>query len=222
MEGALITDGGLQYVPQIAIQYIYLDFDGELTSYNGEILTVDDVEVKDSALREERIKNILAKLNAKYADQSVVFVTEPPETAEYSTIFIGKTTAFDQYGNFAGLAETIDEGNADKTDNAFVNLDSAATDTEIIATISHETDHLLGTLTHKKNGVITGYAMELNLAEHIAEMTRLAMEYKAIVNNLGNLENAAYQAHWAYLNNNVYSGGRHPRISFFQDARTSC
>ena len=43
MADQTILDGGLQYVPQIAIQYIYLDFDGELTSYNGEILTVDDV-----------------------------------------------------------------------------------------------------------------------------------------------------------------------------------
>ena len=160
MEGALTTDGGLQYVPQIAIQYIYLDFDGELTSYNGEILTVDDVEVKDSALTEERIKNILAELNAKYADESVVFVTERPAAAEYSTIFIGKTSAFDQYGNFAGLAETIDENNTNKTDNAFVMLDSTATDPEIIATIAHETDHLLGTLNHGGEG-LQAYARDI-------------------------------------------------------------
>ena len=161
-----ILDGGLQYVPQIAIQYIYLDFDGELTSYNGEILTVDDVEVKDSALTEERIKNILAELNAKYADESVVFVTERPTVAEYSTIFIGKTSAFDQYGNFAGLAETIDENNTNKTDNAFVNLDSAATDTEIIATISHETDHLTGRLNHGGSG-LAAYAVYTSGNNHI-------------------------------------------------------
>ena len=149
----LVQNGGVQYVPQIAIQYIYLDFDGELTSYNGEILTVDDVEVKDSALTEERVKNILAELNAKYADQKVVFVTERPAAAEYSTIFIGKTSAFDQYGNFAGLAETIDKGNINKTDKAFVNLDTNATDTEIIATIAHEADHLLGTLNHGGEGL---------------------------------------------------------------------
>ena len=54
MEQQIIANGGLQYVPQIAVQYVYLDFDGELTSYNGEILTVDEVEVKDSSLTEER------------------------------------------------------------------------------------------------------------------------------------------------------------------------
>ena len=39
MEQQVIANGGVQYVPQIAVQYVYLDFDGESTSYNGEILT---------------------------------------------------------------------------------------------------------------------------------------------------------------------------------------
>ena len=56
----MIATGGLQYVPQIAVQYVYLDFDGESTSYNGELLTVDNVKVKDSSLTEERINSIVA------------------------------------------------------------------------------------------------------------------------------------------------------------------
>ena len=40
----------MQFIPQIAVQYVYLDFDGELTSYNGEILTIDNVAVKDFSL----------------------------------------------------------------------------------------------------------------------------------------------------------------------------
>ena len=142
-------DGGLQYVPAIVLaQVIYLDFDGELTSYNGEILTVDNVEVKNSALTEERINSIVAELNAQYAAQNVIFVTERPTAAEYSTIYIGKTEAFSPYGSFAGLAETIDENNAIKTDKAFVMLDSTASDETFISTLSHEIDHLLGTLDH--------------------------------------------------------------------------
>ena len=162
-----ILDGGLQYVPQIAVQQIiYLDFDGELTRYNGEILSLDNVEEQNSSLTEERIKNILAELNAKYADQHVVFVTQRPAAAEYSTIFIGKTSAFDQYGNFAGLAETIDENNTNKTNNAFVNLDATATDPEIITTIAHETDHLLGTLNHGGEG-LAAYAVYTSGNNHI-------------------------------------------------------
>ena len=153
MEQQMITNGGVQYVSQIAVQYVYLDFDGELTSYNGEILTVDNVEVQDSSLTEERIANIVAELNAKYADKNVIFVTERPQNAEYSTIFIGKTDAFEPYGNFAGLAETIDKGNQNSTDKAFVLLDSTSTSEEIISTISHETNHLIGTLEHSGEGL---------------------------------------------------------------------
>ena len=143
-----MQNGGVQHVPQIVVQYIYLDFDGELTCYNGEILSLDHVEVQHSNLTKERITDIVAELNAKYAAQNVIFVTERPTIAEYSTIYIGKTDAFNTYGNFTGLAETIDEGNATRTDNAFVMLDATATNLEIINTISHEADHLLGTLNH--------------------------------------------------------------------------
>jgi len=153
MEQQMITNGGLQCVPQIAVQYVYLDFDGELTSYNGEILTVDTVEVQDSALTQERIADILSELNARYVDQNVIFVTEKPETTEYSTIYIGKTSAFDQYGNFAGVAETIDTDNQNKSDKAFVMLDATADNAQILSTISHETDHLLGPLDHGGDGI---------------------------------------------------------------------
>ncbi len=153
MEQLITANGGVQYVPQIAVQYVYLDFDGELTSYNGEILTIDTVEVQDSALTEERIASIIAELNAKYSSQNVIFVSEKPSVSEYSTIYIGKTEAFSTYGNFAGLAETIDSGNKNKTDKAFVMLDSTASNAEILSTIAHETDHLLGTLNHGGEGL---------------------------------------------------------------------
>ena len=45
----------MQFIPQIAVQYVYLDFDGELTSYNGEILTIDNVAVKDFSLTEKML-----------------------------------------------------------------------------------------------------------------------------------------------------------------------
>ena len=78
----LVQNGGVQSVPQIAVQYIYLDFDGELTSYNGEILSLENVEVKHSNLTADRIADIVAELNTKYVEQNVVFVTERPENTE--------------------------------------------------------------------------------------------------------------------------------------------
>jgi endonuclease IV len=49
MEREIIAAGGVQYVPHIATaqQIIYLDVDGASTSYNGAILTVENVEVQD-------------------------------------------------------------------------------------------------------------------------------------------------------------------------------
>ena len=91
--------------------------DGELTSYNGEILTIDRVEVQNSYLSAERIAVIVSELNTKYLDQNVVFVTERLAVAEYSTLYIGKTDAFSPYGSFAGVAETIDSGNAQAKTN---------------------------------------------------------------------------------------------------------
>ena len=155
MEEQTIAIGGVQYVPHIVDiqQIIYLDFDGEFTSYNGELLAVENVEVKPSALSEERISSIVTALNEQYAFQGVLFVTEKPQFTDFSAIFIGKTSCFNQYGSFSGLAETIDEGNLNKTDRAFVMLDAANSDSEIISTISHEANHLLGTLNHGGDGL---------------------------------------------------------------------
>jgi hypothetical protein len=50
--------------------------DGELTSYDGENLTVDNVSVSDSQLSQERICQIVSELNAKYSAQNVIFVIE--------------------------------------------------------------------------------------------------------------------------------------------------
>ena len=155
-------NGGLQFITQIIQQTIYLDFDGESTCYDGEILALENVDVQNSNLTEERIVHIVSELNSRYAAQNVVFVTERPVSGEYSTVYVGKTQAFDPYGNFIGLAETVDENNAIKTDNAFVLLDAASSDEKIISAVSHETDHLLGTLIHEGVG-LQKYAWEVNV-----------------------------------------------------------
>ena len=142
-------------VPQTSagLQIVYLDFDGAETSYNGEKVTVSAVSVRDAGLEAERIAGITAALNALYASQGVVFVTEIPAEGVFSTVHIGKTDAFAPYGSFAGIAETVDTGNQIPDDKAFVLLDFSASDEEITALIAHETDHLLGTLDHGGAGL---------------------------------------------------------------------
>ena len=159
-ENELLTvlDGGVQFVPDIKAgptQIIYLDFDGELTRYHNADLNmeIDDVQVEDSMLTPERIAGIIASLNTDFSVYNVLFTSERPKDTAYSTIFVGRTTAFDQYGRFAGLAETVDSGNRIKNDNAFVMLDATSSDSNIVSTISHEAEHLIGTLDHCGDGL---------------------------------------------------------------------
>ena len=138
---------------QYELQYVFLDFDGEVTVFNGDILALECVTVQDSQLSSERISTIAAALNAKYASQNITFVTEKPVSGDFSTIFIGKSEELSAYGDFTGLSETVDSNNTRKNDNAFVLLDSSASDSEIISVAAHETDHLTGALDHGGEGL---------------------------------------------------------------------
>jgi len=144
--------GGLQYVPQISAaekQVVYLDFDGGETRYTNRDLNLTlDVKVDDSGLTADRIKEITAQLNRQYAEENIVFVSTAPVTGEYSTVYVGNTKAFESYGEFYGLAETVDVDNQIKNDNAFVILDQSYSNAEIISVIAHETDHIVSGETH--------------------------------------------------------------------------
>lgn len=154
MQQTMIPNSGIMTVPQIAApQLVYLDFDGELASYNGELLTIDRVEVEDSGLTESQIARIVSGLNEEFEGQNIVFTAEKPVSGEYSTVFIGGTSAFEPFGSFAGLAETVDTGNAVRNDNAFVILKGGESIEAIIKTIAHETQHLIGTLDHGGEGL---------------------------------------------------------------------
>ena len=63
MNQQIIANNDMQCVLTEFQQVVYLDFDGEWTSYYGEILTVDNVEVSNSKLTIERIHKIIAELN---------------------------------------------------------------------------------------------------------------------------------------------------------------
>lgn len=150
--------GGIQ--TQMGVnQIVYLDFDGALTEYNGTEKTIEDIQVENSGITSERAKMIAAQLNEKYAGTGVLFVTERPLMSQYSTVYIGDTTAFDRYGDFKGMAETNDTNNQNKTDNAFVMMDATSLDKDIVDTIAHEVDHLLGKQTHGGSG-LSAYADE--------------------------------------------------------------
>ena len=149
------SSSGIQTVPQLAApQLVYLDFDGAETSYvNCDLdIAIDNIVVEDSGFDSETISLIVATLNEQFGDD-IVFTADIPVSDEYSTIYIGVTSAFEEYGDFLGLAETIDSGNQIHDDNAFVMLNSTASLDLVTSVITHETEHLVGTLDHGGNGM---------------------------------------------------------------------
>ena len=98
----------------------------------------------------EQKQYILSELSQKYDLSEVVFTLEKPvDTSSYSTVFVGQTGDFDEYGTFAGLAETIDKGNQIKNDNAFVFADHTADLERVISVIDHEVGHIVDGKEHE-------------------------------------------------------------------------
>jgi len=155
-EELLIPNSGLQtVVPQLAApQYVFLDFDGAVTSYRNRDLDIliDGIQIDDSGFDSETITLIVAALNDRFGD-GIVFTADLPQTDDYSTVYVGTTRAFDAYGHFLGLAETIDVGNQIRNDNAFVFLNSAASLDTVVYAVAHETEHIVYGMEHGGEGL---------------------------------------------------------------------
>ena len=150
-------DSGIQTVVPLAAsapQIVYLDFDGANASYcNRDLgIAIDNVAVDDSGFDSATISVIVDALNGQFGDD-VVFTSELPSEGVFSTIYVGVTSAFDEYGSFYGLAETIDSGNHIHDDNAFVLLDSTATTQMVVSVIAHETEHIVHGMDHGGEGL---------------------------------------------------------------------
>ena len=137
----------------VAPQVVYLDFDGAATSYvNADLgVAIDNVTVEDSGISESDIAVIVDALNGMFDD--VAFTSSLPADGEFSTIYVGVTSAFDKYGSFLGLAETIDSGNQIRDDNAFVLLDSSTSTELVVSVIAHETEHIVHGMDHGGDGL---------------------------------------------------------------------
>lgn len=138
------------------LQIVFLNFNGATTSYNNVQLglSVNDIIVAESGYSDAEITIIVDTLNAQFGGD-IFFTTVAPEDTEYSTVFIGITDAFASYGNFLGLAESIDAGNLNHSDNAFVFLDTnTATPDETVSIIAHEIGHIVYGDTHEGEGII--------------------------------------------------------------------
>ena len=109
-------------------QVFVLDFDGASgVDYVGPV-RVTDVDVpafaapgKLAGHEDEIITALVATLETEFAATHINFTLEAPQAGEYSTIFVGGDgSAFAPWGHYLGLAEQVDSGNHDRSDQAFV------------------------------------------------------------------------------------------------------
>ncbi len=153
---------------QTAGQVIYLDFDGaENVTYDGPV-TIAQIDVPAfsggtlevaghqpvlAGMLVETITTEVARLLAPFCAE---VTSEVPEAGAYSTIYIGGAGAeFAAWGDFLGLAEAVDTGHLNPSDQAFVFSDRllgpGVTPLEYALAVSwvtaHEVGHLLG-MTH--------------------------------------------------------------------------
>ena len=133
---------------------VTLDFNGGSHVYRNPELGMNiPVRITPSGISADRARMLAEALNGDCADSHVRFEVGASSTESKSSVRIGRTSDFDRYGAFLGLAEGIGSG------DAFVLLDDSANDAELVDVIRHEAGHILGTLDHGGAG-LARYAWE--------------------------------------------------------------
>ncbi len=149
-------------VDKLRGQVVYLDSDGEQNvTYHGPV-TIGPFDVPpfvapgELAGQEDAIMaEVTDQLNELFASVDVTFTLDRPNLpGTYSTVYVGGDGAWArQYGDdFLGLAETVDLGNQNPADNAFVFTEAIAKrwncsilySSLVTELVSHEAAHLFG------------------------------------------------------------------------------
>ena len=166
-------------------QVVYLDFDGaENVTYNGPVVVegidIPAFDVPDTTDTEEEvvIDTFVAALEDVFTETGIIFTTEQPARSGYSTVFIGGDgSAFEEYGDYLGLAEQVDVGNSSPGDSALVfseRILAGGSSDSLIGVTVHEIGHLLGYVHgHENTATVSSrlgsVAYETGVHEYIAE-----------------------------------------------------
>jgi autotransporter-associated beta strand protein len=159
LEDRRLLTAGLSELPT-AKQLFYLDLDGaQGVDYDGPVriadIDVPALQLPGHLVGEEQVveEAMLDSLRQALAGQDVQFTTRKPATAAFSTIYVGGNGApFTQFGFYLGLAESVDVGNQNPSDEALVFSDLIAPYArtprefaeQLAKVVAHEAGHLLG------------------------------------------------------------------------------
>ena len=150
---------------------VVLDFNGGLQVYRNPELGLNiPAQVAPSGISADRARTLAEALNKNYVDSHVRFEVGTTSSENASAVHIGRTSDFDRYGAFLGLAEGIGSG------DAFVLLDDSASDAELADVIRHEAGHILGTLDHGGAG-LARYAFTHTIEYHWGKVFGHSSEY---------------------------------------------
>lgn len=134
-------------------QTVFLDFDAGSLEFDSLLGETSGLTLPGAGYSNAQQATVLATVEEIYSAFQVDFVREEPISGPFSTIHVGGSIS-DLPGDLAatdgllGLAEKIDSGNKDKSDNAFVLSGEIGSDPDdlllIAQSIAHQAGHLFG------------------------------------------------------------------------------
>ncbi len=134
-------------------QTVFVDFDAGFLEFDSLLSTSNGLTLPGAGYSNAQQATVLAAVKEIYSAFQVDFVSEEPVSGAFSTIHVGGSLG-DLPGELSmsegllGLAEKIDSGNNDTSDNAFVLSGEVGSDPDdllvIAQTIAHEAGHLFG------------------------------------------------------------------------------
>lgn len=134
-------------------QVVFVDFNAGFLEFDSLLGNAGGFNLPGAGYSNAQQAQVLAAVKAIYSDFQVDFVSEEPVSGAFSTIHVGGSitdlpNVLSMADGLLGLAEKIDSGNRDTSDNAFVlsgEIGAGPDDLLLVAqAIAHEAGHLFG------------------------------------------------------------------------------
>lgn len=134
-------------------QIVFVDFDAAFLEFESLLSDAAGLFLLGAGFSSAQEATVIAAVEEIYADFQVDFVTERPVEGAFSTVHVGGSITdlpgvLSMADGLLGLAEKIDTGNSDRSDNAFVLSGEIGNDADdllqIAQAVAHEAGHLFG------------------------------------------------------------------------------